>query len=153
MGHFWGSPRTLAISGLSQVVSKCTLNFEPWSTKLGGTVGVIKKMAKNDNGLDPGRNYRETAGFTFGQSCFWPKFLFIQSKKSLESANRLISNWEKGTFLFAQHFPVVARTWCPLRSESFSTRFSAQKSVFCHMTLKRPFCGPRRNHCGDTVCQ
>ena len=43
---FWGSPRTLAISGLSQFVSISTLNIGPWSTKLCGTVGVIKKWPR-----------------------------------------------------------------------------------------------------------
>ena len=42
-----------------------------------------------------------------------------------------------GTFLFAQLCLVVSRTWCPARSVCFldpKTRFSAQKSVFCHRT-------------------
>ena len=48
-----------------------TLNFGPFSTKLGGTVGAIKKMTQNDNGPGPGRNYGETAIFTFGLKAFF----------------------------------------------------------------------------------
>ena len=42
-------------------------NFGPFSTKLGGTVWAIKKMTQNDYGPGPGRNYGETAVFTFGR--------------------------------------------------------------------------------------
>ena len=44
-----------------------TLNFGPFSTKLGGTVWVIKKMTQKDNGPGPGRNHGETGVFTFGR--------------------------------------------------------------------------------------
>ena len=49
-------------------------------------------------------------------------------KKHLISAKTLLFIWENGTFLFAQLFLVVARTWCPLRSGCFfgpetSTKF------------------------------
>ena len=45
----------------------------------------------------------------FGQKSFFPK------KKS-KFAKRLVFILEKGTFLFAQLFPVVARTWLEPRS-------------------------------------
>ena len=44
----------------------------------------------------------------------------------------------KATFFFEQLFPVVARTWLELRSESFflgpKSWFLVQKSDFCHTT-------------------
>ena len=40
---FWGSPLFLALSGHSHVRGISTLNFGPFSTKLGGTVRAIKK--------------------------------------------------------------------------------------------------------------
>ena len=64
---FQGSPRFLAISGHSHFAIISTLNFGPFSTKLGGIVQAIKKMTQNDNGPGPGRNYGETAVFTFGR--------------------------------------------------------------------------------------
>ena len=63
---FQGSPLFLALLGLCWFISISTLNFEPFSTKLGGTVRTIKKMTQNDNGPGPGRNYGETGVFTFG---------------------------------------------------------------------------------------
>ena len=63
---FWGSPQCLAISGLCHFRSISTLNFGLSSTKLGGNVRAMKKMAHNDNGPGPGRNYGEKAVFTFG---------------------------------------------------------------------------------------
>ena len=86
-------------------------------------------MTQNDNG--PGRNYGETALFTFGGKAFlW----FLKTRP--KSAKRLISIWEKGTFLMAQLFPVLARTWFTPRSECFG---GAKNSVFgppvfCYMT-------------------
>ena len=47
--------------------SLSTLNFGPFSTKLGGTVWTIKKMIQKDNGPGLGRNYGETGIFTFGR--------------------------------------------------------------------------------------
>ena len=47
----------------------------------------------------------------------WPKSVFSKQKKHQNFAKISIFLWEKGTFLFAQHFPVAA--WCPLRSEFF----------------------------------
>ena len=44
-----------------------TLNFGPISTKLGGTIQVIKKMTQKDNRPGPGQNYGETGVFTFGR--------------------------------------------------------------------------------------
>ena len=46
--------------------------------------------------------------------------------------------WAKALFFFEQLFPVVARTWLELKSDSFflgqKFRFLVQKSVFCHTT-------------------
>ena len=53
------------------IASISTLKFGPWSTKLGGTVRAIKKMTQSDNRPGPGRNYRETASFTFGGKVFF----------------------------------------------------------------------------------
>ena len=50
--------------------------------------------------------------WSFGQKC-------ILSQKIPENFKRLIFILETGTFFFAQLFLVVARTWCPLRSELF----------------------------------
>ena len=83
--------------------------------KLGGTGRAIKKMTHNDNGPGPGRNYRETASFTFCRNVdHGPK---IRLKKQLKSAKRLIFIWEMGPFLFAQFFPVLATKWFEPRSE------------------------------------
>ena len=43
MGHCLGLTPFLAISGLYHFVSKSTLDFGPWSMKLGGAVRAIKK--------------------------------------------------------------------------------------------------------------
>ena len=93
-------------------------------------------MTQNDNRPGSGRNYVETDVFTFGRKVvFWPKMGF-NSKNHPKFLKRLIFIWEKATFFFEQLFPVVARTWFPLRSESFfwgpKSRFLAEKSNFCH---------------------
>ena len=107
---FGGSPRLLAIWGHSHFRSISTFNS---SMKLGGTVRAIKY----DNGPGSSRNYRKTAVFTFGwEVFFWPTIVFFP-KKHPKFAKRLIFIWEKGTFLFAQLCPVVARTWLELRSK------------------------------------
>ena len=62
---FWGSPLFLAVFGHRRVRGATTLNFGPISTKLGGTVRVIKKMTQKDNGPGRGQNYGETGVFTF----------------------------------------------------------------------------------------
>ena len=117
--------RILAIFGHSHLLGESTLNFCPRSTKLVGTSRVTKKMTHNDNGAGPGRIYGETAVFTFCRkaengptNCFF-------NKEHPKSAKRLIFIWGKGTFFFAQLCRVVARTWCPVRSERFGP-----KSVF-----------------------
>ena len=51
---FWGSPLFLAVSGLCHCLRRSTLNFGPFSTKLGVTVQAIKKGTHNDNGPGPG---------------------------------------------------------------------------------------------------
>ena len=64
---FRGSSLFLAVFGHSHVRGATTLNVGPISTKLGGTVRVIKKMTQKDNEPRPGQNYRETGVFTFGR--------------------------------------------------------------------------------------
>ena len=62
---------------------------------------------------------------------FDPNIRFFPKKKYPKFAKILIFIWEKGTFLFAQFFPVVARTWLESRGEIFGgpkTRIMACKS-------------------------
>ena len=74
---FRGSPLFLAVLGHFPITSISTLNFGPFSTKLGGTVRAIKKMTQNDNGPGLGRNYGEMDVFTFGRKMvFWLKLGF-----------------------------------------------------------------------------
>ena len=116
---FRGSPLFLAPLGHSHDRGISTLNFGPFSTKLGGIVRAIKKITQNDNGHGPGRNYGETAVFTFGRKVFfWPKMGF-NTKIHPKFLKRLMFIWEKATLFFEQFFPVVARTWFPLRSGFF----------------------------------
>ena len=61
-------------------------------------------MTHNNNRLGPGRNYGGTADFTFCRK------VFFLVKKHPKFVKRLIFIWEKGTFLFAKLFLVVART-------------------------------------------
>ena len=58
--------------------------------------------------------------------CMAQKVFFIP-KKHQKFLTTLIFILEKGTFFFAQLFPVVARTWFALRSELF---FGPKISVF-----------------------
>ena len=51
---FWGSSRILAISVQCPIAVISTLNFGPWSTKLGDTVRTTKKITHIDNGPGPG---------------------------------------------------------------------------------------------------
>ena len=124
----------MALSGHSHVRGISTLNFGPFSTKLGATVQAIKKMTVNDNGPGPGRNYGETDVFTFGPKVFfWPKMAF-NPKNHPKFLKRLISIWDEATFFFEQLFPVVARIWLGSRSVCFfwaqNLGFSAEKSNF-----------------------
>ena len=82
-----------------------TLNFGPFSTKLGGTVRAIKKMTQNDNIPGLGRNYGETAVFTFGQKLFFvAKSPFsLPKKKHQKFAKILIFILEK--VFFSLHNP------------------------------------------------
>ena len=66
---FWGSPLFSSVSGHSSITSISTLNFGPFSTKLGWDRLGHKKMAHIDNGPGPDRNYiREN-----GRLKFWRK--------------------------------------------------------------------------------
>ena len=92
-------------------------------------------MTQNDNGPDPSRNYGETAIYTFSQKAvLWQKVRFFSPKKHPKFAKQLIFFWKQGTVLFAQLFPVVARTWLELRSELF---FGPKNPFFAieHQTL------------------
>ena len=104
---FRGSPLFLAVPGHSPITIIITFNFGPFSTKLGGTVRVIKKMTQNDNGPGPGWNYRETAVFTFGRKVFFGQkwvltqkitqnFLrdwYLFGKRQLFSLNNFFRSW------------------------------------------------------------
>ena len=70
-------------------------------------------LTHNDNGVGPGKNYRETATFTFGRKVLFGQKCDSSPPKNPKFTKRLIFIWEKGTFLFAQLFLVVARTWLP----------------------------------------
>ena len=48
-----------------------TLNFGPFSTKLGGTVRAIKKMTQNVNGPGLGRNYEKQLFLRSAEKCFF----------------------------------------------------------------------------------
>ena len=62
---FWPPGWILAILGQCPIAIISTLNFGPWSMKLGGTVWATKKMTHIDNGPGLSWNYGETAVFTF----------------------------------------------------------------------------------------
>ena len=92
-----------------------TPHFAKYLTKLVGTIRVTKKITHFDYGDGPGRNYGETAVFTFCLKAengteirFFPTL-----------AKRLIFIGEKGTFSFPQLLPVVARTWLGVKSGVF----------------------------------
>ena len=130
--------RNLAISGHSPNTYISTPNFETYLTKLVGTIRVTKKMTNFDYGDGPGRNYGETAVFTFCRKAEnGPKIRFFP-KKLPKFAKRLIFIGEKGTFSFPQLLPVVARTWLGSKSGCFflaqKIRISARKSVFSYGT-------------------
>ena len=64
------------------------------------------------------------AVLTFGRKVFFLAKNAFFPKKHPKFAKRLIFILEKGTFLFAQLFPVVARTRCPDRSGFFQPEIS-----------------------------
>ena len=103
--------RILAVFGGGRNSYISTPNFETYLTKLVGTIRVTKKMTYFDYGDGPGRNYGETAVFTFCRKAEnGPKIRFFP-KKLPKFAKRLIFIGEKGTFSFGQLCPVVAGTW------------------------------------------
>ena len=123
--------RILAIFWSGRISKGSTLNFGPRSTKLVGTIRVTKKMTHTDNGPGPGRNYGETAAFTFCRKVEnGPKIRF-SPKNHPKKDKRLLFIWGKGTFSFAQLCPVVARTWLELKSVCFLFRKS--ENPFFHM--------------------
>ena len=122
---FQGSPLFLALLGLCQF-SISTLNFGPFSTKLGGTVRAIKKMTTEWQRTWSGPELRRS-------SCLWvrPKSVFLAKNafypKKTPKIKRLIFIWEEATFFFEQLFPVVAETWLVPKSDRF---FGPETSVF-----------------------
>merc|ERR1712004_886850 len=86
----------------------------------------------------PGRNYRETGVFTFGQKVVFGLKMGLTPKKSPKMTFPPLNIWAKALFFFEQLFPVVARTWLELKSDSFflgpKFRILAKKSDFCHRT-------------------
>ena len=126
--------RILTLFDRYRLLGECTLNFGPRSTKLVGTIRVTKKMTHIDNGPGPGRNYGETAAFTFCRKVEnGPKIRF-SPKNHPKKDKRLLFIGGKGTFSFAQLCPVVARTWLESKSGFFFWRISARKSVFSYGT-------------------
>ena len=124
--------RILALFGRYRLLGECTLNFGPRSTKLVGTIRVTKKMTHTDNGPGPGRNYGETAAFTFCRKVEnGPKIRF-SPKNHPKKDKRLLFIGGKGTFSFAQLCPVVARTWLELESGFFFGGFRPENPFF-HM--------------------
>ena len=90
----YGSSRFLAILGQSPIAIISALNFGPWSTKLGGTVGAIKTMTGNDIGPGPGLNYGERAVFRFGKKAFFcPKSVFFLEKNSFLAENHFLATF------------------------------------------------------------
>ena len=87
---FWGSPLFLAVLGHSHFRGISTLNFGPFSTKLGGTVRAIKKWPRMT--MDPIRaGISEKRPFLHSAEVFfWSKRRFIQKKKHLKFFKRLI---------------------------------------------------------------
>ena len=75
-GSFFGLTPDLALLGHSHFGGISTLNFGPFSWKLGGTVRAIKKMTQNDNRPGLGRNYGETDFFMFGRKVFLVRIVF-----------------------------------------------------------------------------
>ena len=93
--------RILAIFGSGRISKGSTLNFGPRSTKLVGTIRVTKKITHTDNGPGPGRNYGETAAFTFCRKVEnGPKIRFSPKK-----AKRLIFIGGKGYFFICTTLP------------------------------------------------
>ena len=83
VGVFRPPGRNLAISGHSPNTYISTPNFETYLTKLVGTIRVTKKMTNFDYGDGPGRNYGETAVFTFCRKAEnGPKIRFFPKKTS-----------------------------------------------------------------------
>ena len=107
----------MAIFWNSHLRRESTLNFGPISKKLGQMVRVTKKMTWYGNEAIPGPNYGETAVCSFGRKVKnGPKLRFLLYKHAQNGYSLLII-WEKGTFFFGQHCPVVTGRWLELRSE------------------------------------
>ena len=123
---FQGSPCFLAISACVTLLLLSTLNSLPSSTKLGGTVGVTKK-----NDLQWLWTWSRPEWRKNGRFYVWPKSVFWPNVRFFPKTPKICwIAWyfmEEGTFLFAQLFLVVARTWLELRSVCF---FWAWISVF-----------------------
>ena len=92
-------------------------------------------MTQNENRPSPGRNYGETAVFTFGLSVFLAKNAFY-TKKTPKVSQETDIYLGKGTFFLQQLFLVVAGTGSELRSRGFFRPkiLLAKISDFCHQT-------------------
>ena len=130
MGYFLGLILVIGHFGLSHLASSIsTLNFGPPSMNLVGPTRTTD--------LVPVRLRRNSHFYVWPKSVFLVKNPFFPTKKHLKFAERLIFIWEKGTFLFAQFFPLMARTWWEPRSG----RFLPYHPKFC----QRPVCSPWRD--------
>ena len=77
----WDHPEKNDHFGPVPIAIISTLNFGLCSTKLGGTVQATKKITHNDKGPGPGRDYGETAVFTFCRKAeIGPNIRFILKK-------------------------------------------------------------------------
>ena len=99
--------RILAVFGGGRNSYISTPNFEAYLTKLVGTIRVTKKMTNFDYGDGPGRNYGETAVFTFCRKAEnWLKIRFFSSKKLPKICLKTCIYLGKGSFFVCTTFPV-----------------------------------------------
>ena len=131
MGYFLGLILVIGHFGLSHLASSIsTLNFfdrRQWN--------LVGPTLTTD--LVPVRLRRNSHFYVWPKSVFLAKNPLFPTKKHPKFAKRLIFIWEKGTFLFAHFFPVMARTWWEPRNG----RFLPYHPKFC----QRPVCSPRRD--------
>ena len=102
---FRGSPCFLAISGQSPIASISTLNFKPWSTKLGRTVRSTKKLPTMTIDLVPAGITEEAVSTFCRKAFFWPKVRFFQKKKR-KNTQKIDIYLGKGYFFLCTILPV-----------------------------------------------
>ena len=115
---FQGSPRFLAVSGLCRIIGISTLNFGPFSMKLGGNVWATKKMTQNDNRPCPDRNYRETAVFTFSRKLFFLAKNALYPKKTPKISYETDFYLGKGNFFLHGQNMLRIKKWVLLGPKS-----------------------------------